>query len=345
MRHSTIFRFASLATLLLCASLGLTSACSGTDADGSEATACKPDLASIQAQIFARSCAQQGCHSAVEPAAALDLVSPGVEARLVGVASATCDAQIRVVPGHPEQSFLFDKVSSKTPSCGTPMPPAGLGAEEQACIEQWIASLPASSADAGPDAPSCETCGGAACVDVMTDPAHCGTCSNACASGGVCVAGQCAENCGMLDQCGGTCVDLDTDASNCGACGNTCAAGQTCAAGKCTCGTATVSFAGDVQPILTASCAGAGCHKGVNPQAGLDLSAGKSYASMVDVEASQCKDGRKRVLPGDPAASYLVDKMMGVDLCFGTGMPKLGSLPTAELETVANWICAGAQNN
>jgi hypothetical protein len=40
-----------------------------------------------------------------------------------------------------------------------------------------------------------------------------------------------------------------------------------------------------------------------------------------------------------------MDKMMGVDLCSGTAMPKLGSLPSAELEIIANWICAGAPNN
>lgn len=338
-------RPSGLAALLLLIVPVASVACSGTEPTPPSETGCTPDLASIEQQIFQRSCAQQGCHSAAEPAAGLDLASPGVEARLLGVPSATCDGQIRVVPGHPEQSFLFDKVSRSSPACGTPMPPAGMPADEQACIEQWIASLPESAADAGPDAPSCETCGGATCVELATDPAHCGACGNACEAGGVCVGGNCAASCGMLDTCGGTCVDLDTDAENCGACGNVCAAGQSCVAGKCSCGTATVSFSADVQPIFSASCSGAGCHKGVNPQAGLDLSAGKSYAALVGVDASQCKDGRKRVLAGDPAGSYLVDKMMGVDLCSGSVMPKNGSLPTAELETIANWICAGAPNN
>lgn len=81
------------------------------------------------------------------------------------------------------------------------------------------------------------------------------------------------------------------------------------------------------------------------PQEGLDLSAGKSYGKLVGVTATQCNDGRKRVTPGDPANSYLIDKMMGVDLCFGTTMPKLGSLSTPQITTVANWICAGAPNN
>jgi hypothetical protein len=321
----------------------LGAACAGTD-PSSSGEPCTPDLASVQ-EIFQRSCAQGGCHGATESAAALDLVSPGVESRLVNVLSATCDGQIRVVPGQPDQSFLFAKVSSATPACGTRMPPSGLPDSEQACIEGWIASLKEGASDAGTDAPSCETCGGTTCVTLSSDPAHCGTCANACAPGEFCSAGSCLSDCGTLDPCGGTCADLSSDVANCGACGNVCAAGQTCAAGKCTCGTASVSFATDVQSIFTASCSSAGCHKGVMPQAGLDLSAGKSFADLVDVGASQCNDGRKRVLPGDPAQSYLMDKMMGVDLCSGTAMPKLGSLPTPQLTTIANWICAGAPNN
>ncbi|MRG91402.1 hypothetical protein GF068_05620 [Polyangium spumosum] len=233
----------------------------------------------------------------------------------------------------------------------------GLSAEEIACIESWIAGLPegggggggtggaGGGTDAGSDAPTCETCGGASCVDLAADVSNCGACGNVCGTGEVCNAGACAATCGMLEACGGGCVDTQTDPANCGACGNTCAAGQTCAGGACTCASGSVSFAADVQPIFTTSCASAGCHKGANAQEDLDLSAGNAYAALVDVPASQCNDGRKRVLPGDPAQSYLIDKMMNVDICSGTKMPKLGLLPSAQISTVANWICAGAPNN
>jgi hypothetical protein len=133
--------------------------------------------------------------------------------------------------------------------------------------------------------------------------------------------------------------------ANCGACGNTCAAGQTCAAGACTCGNASVSFAADVQPIFTQSCATNGCHKGAMPQQGMNLSAGQAYQEIVNVTAAQCSDGRKRVLPGQPSESYLIDKMMDVDLCSGTKMPKLSMLGSGTIATVSNWICAGAPNN
>jgi hypothetical protein len=82
------------------------------------------------------------------------------------------------------------------------------------------------------------------------------------------------------------------------------------------------------------------------PAEGMNLSSGKSYANLVNVTATECSDGRKRVLPGQPSQSYLVEKLMGVSLCFGTPMPKAGSLlPSAEIQTIADWICEGAPNN
>ena len=146
-------------------------------------------------------------------------------------------------------------------------------------------------------------------------------------------------------MCGGSCINTQTDASNCGGCGVVCALGQTCSAGVCSCGTASVSFSGAVQPIFTASCAINGCHTGVAPPEGLNLSAGTSYSKLVNVLATECSDGRKRVLPGQPSTSYVINKLMNVNLCFGTQMPKTGSISSPQIETIANWICEGAPNN
>ncbi|MDC3962278.1 hypothetical protein [Polyangium jinanense] len=353
-RHR-VFPWLALAALAVPAA-AFASACSGTATQPAPEDTCTPDLASIQETVFARACSQAGCHASVEPAGFLDLVSPGLEQRLVGAPSKTCENKLLVTPGNPDASFLIEKLRLAMPGCGLRMPPTGaLPADEVACVESWIAGLPEGGggpdagpdgeADSGTDAPSCETCGGANCVDLATDASHCGICGHACGAGEVCNAGTCAATCGMLDVCGASCVDTQTDPNNCGACGHACATGQTCAGGTCTCGSGSVSFANDVQPLFTANCASAGCHKGVNAQEGLDLSAGKAYAELVDVAASQCNDGRKLVLPGDPAQSYLIDKMMNVELCSGTKMPKLGLLPSPQVTTVANWICAGAPNN
>jgi hypothetical protein len=65
----------------------------------------------------------------------------------------------------------------------------------------------------------------------------------------------------------------------------------------------------------------------------------------VNVTASECSDGRKRVLPGNTASSYLVDKLLGVNLCGGTPMPKTGSIPAGDVTLIEAWICNGAPNN
>jgi hypothetical protein len=82
----------------------------------------------------------------------------------------------------------------------------------------------------------------------------------------------------------------------------------------------------------------------MNPAGDLRLTAGQS-TQLVDVASSQCDPGRKRVTPGQPGQSYLMDKLLGVDLCFGTVMPKSGGLPMAQIQSVSDWICAGAPNN
>jgi hypothetical protein len=128
-------------------------------------------------------------------------------------------------------------------------------------------------------------------------------------------------------------------------CGNACAPGQTCASGKCTCGSASVSFSAGVQGTLATNCASIGCHAGVMPKEGLDLSVGKSYANLVNVAASECAS-RKRVVPGNPSSSYLLQKLLGVNLCSGSQMPKAGSsLPASDLQAISDWICEGAPNN
>jgi len=44
-------------------------------------------------------------------------------------------------------------------------------------------------------------------------------------------------------------------------------------------------------------------------QKGLDLSAAVSYGKLVNVTAAECNDGRKRVLPGDPSCSILMERL------------------------------------
>jgi hypothetical protein len=158
-------------------------------------------------------------------------------------------------------------------------------------------------------------------------------------------AGQGGQGGGQGGQGGAGCGDTQTDPNNCGACGNLCAPGQTCESGKCTCGQASVSFAA-VQAIFTKDCTSSQCHGGIAPKGKLDLRDGASYAALVNVPTTNCSPQRMRVLPGKPDESYLIDKLLGVRLCTGSRMPPLAQgLPEADIQTVADWICAGAPSN
>lgn len=65
------------------------------------------------------------------------------------------------------------------------------------------------------------------CVDLDSDPAHCGACYTTCDPGEDCTGGDC--RCGSetacapgLTCCGGACVDTDTNPVHCGGCGAAC---------------------------------------------------------------------------------------------------------------------------
>ena len=74
------------------------------------------------------------------------------------------------------------------------------------------------------------------CVDLQTDPDHCGACGSACPEGVACAAGACGMNTcppGSADCGEGSCVDLGGDPQNCGGCGVACPQGTSCADGAC----------------------------------------------------------------------------------------------------------------
>jgi hypothetical protein len=97
--------------------------------------------------------------------------------------------------------------------------------------------------------------------------------------------------------------------------------------------------------IFTPICSG--CHTGVG--AGLpgvqNLTAGNTYASIVDVVSIE-DPTLKRVNPSDPDNSYLVRKIEGAAGIVGVRMPATGGpLTQAQIDEVRAWIAAGALNN
>lgn len=108
------------------------------------------------------------------------------------------------------------------------------------------------------------------------------------------------------------------------------------------------SFATNVQPIFTASCAVAGCHTGAVPSGSMNLSAGSAYAQLVGVAVFDQPPGggAVRVIAGDAGNSYLIRKLEGGPNITGSRMPNgQPPLPQATVNIIRSWITQGALNN
>lgn len=100
-----------------------------------------------------------------------------------------------------------------------------------------------------------------------------------------------------------------------------------------------VSFSADVAPLLSASCAGSGCHVG-QTTSGVNLTTHAQILASTGIQY-----GTAVVVPGDAEASPLVDKL-GPNPDHGSRMP-LGrpALSAAQIEVLKSWIDAGALND
>ncbi len=96
-----------------------------------------------------------------------------------------------------------------------------------------LAGLPVSDPRVANCAAPLAACG--RCVDLASDPSHCGACGNTCAGGATCTAGRCACRRGF-SSCDGRCVDTLSDPLHCGGCRRSCDppnAVGVCARGRC----------------------------------------------------------------------------------------------------------------
>jgi hypothetical protein len=87
------------------------------------------------------------------------------------------------------------------------------------------------------------------------------------------------------------------------------------------------------------------CHSGPTPAARLDL-ATDPYSALVN-KPSREKPGLLLVAPGDPANSYLIQKLQGAPGISGKRMPQNGPpyLTDGQIQVIQRWIQAGAQDN
>lgn len=134
----------AFAALLLCA-------CGAEDADPTDGGAADLGLdggggaggggACDVPLLFEQKCGGSICHGSENPAAELDLVSPGLEDRVSLQPGAQCPGTL-ADPSDPTASSLYTKVAG-VPSCGSRMPLAAppLDDHEIACVRDWISGL------------------------------------------------------------------------------------------------------------------------------------------------------------------------------------------------------------
>lgn len=129
--------------------------------------------------------------------------------------------------------------------------------------------------------------------------------------------------------------------------------GSGCADGQVACDETCIEA---IEPTLTSiqssvfdvSCATSSCHDADAPAESLDLStATQSASNLVGVNSVQVP-GRQRVASGDSGASYLMNKLLDVDMALGTTqMPQLDpdGLCQPKIDVIREWIDLGAPVN
>jgi hypothetical protein len=123
---------------LLLVSTGIATGCSD---EGSDEVLAPPENVSFASQvqpIFTASCTFSDCHAGQTPTGDMNLTEGNAYASTVGAsASNTYPGKIRVVPGQPETSLLYQKITTK--DFGAQMPLRGSITQRQRdIIKAWI---------------------------------------------------------------------------------------------------------------------------------------------------------------------------------------------------------------
>src|SRR5882762_1073606 len=89
--------------------------------------------------------------------------------------------------------------------------------------------------------------------------------------------------------------------------------------------------------VFTVTCAVSGCHSGGGAPYGLQLDPGFSAGNLINVRSGQ-DSNLIRVVPGDPDASLLIQKLAGTQTV-GERMPAggRGPLTTATINVIRQW--------
>jgi hypothetical protein len=109
-----------------------------TSASATTGTGSVDPCGDVPVDILAAKCGGSGCHGTKNPQNGLDLESPDVATRVVGVAAKLCPGTL-AKPSDPTSSVIYTKLLS-TNACGAQMPLArpALSQKEIDCIKTWI---------------------------------------------------------------------------------------------------------------------------------------------------------------------------------------------------------------
>lgn len=94
--------------------------------------------------------------------------------------------------------------------------------------------------------------------------------------------------------------------------------------------------------VFTPVCTG--CHAGAAAPLGLRLEEGASYALLVNASSVEVP-ALRRVQPGNPDASYLIQKLQGTAAVGGRMPLNAPPLPQATIDVIRQWITNGAPNS
>ena len=95
--------------------------------------------------------------------------------------------------------------------------------------------------------------------------------------------------------------------------------------------------------IFARNCTFSSCHGASAPQMGMSLVA-PTHAAITGVPSTEVPS-LMRVVPGDPDASYLLQKITSATPLDGVRMPPDQPLAPHKIEAIRLWIAAGAQDD
>jgi len=142
--------------------------------------------------------------------------------------------------------------------------------------------------------------------------------------------GACAGNGDGLDQNGDPISSSSSSSSGAGSSSSSSSGG-------------TVAFETIQDQVFTPICSV--CHQGAGAPEGMQLTAGLAYSMIVNVPSMEVPT-LDRIAPGDPANSYLVQKIMGT-AAVGNQMPDgcpvtQPCLDAATIAMIVQWVSEGA---